>query len=334
MVTRKSPTEIFSELRKLAAEDPRQARREFSGLLDANAPSVEEVLRLAGEPGEGRLRQLIANAVKLRTDKARVIPHLRDWLARETDEFASAAIGAALRGVDQTAFQASTPPNQKEFVELYRYVAGRLCHRIRNSMTGPTQHLRTLESIFSSGMDPISLEAKDAVGRLKDSLRALSRIVEFNIDDTYFEWRPVDIAAWLRDMTNRYNAANVPLSLKIVGQADAQKIRVRANDLMLEIIFWNLWKNAQQAIGHSCEITVNFTLNKNEVKLLISDNGRGFNPQHVSVAFVEQFSTMGPDRGRGLLEVHDAISRVGGNANLIRDVANEYRICIILPVLK
>ncbi len=70
-------------------------------------------------------------------------------------------------------------------METYRYVAERLCHRVRNSMTGPAQHLRTLETLLNGGTDAKSLEAKGAVTQLKDSLRALSRIVEFDIDDNH-----------------------------------------------------------------------------------------------------------------------------------------------------
>jgi len=130
MANLESSMALFSELRKLAAENPRQARAQFSALLDSNAASVEEVFRLAGAPGEGRLRQLIANAVKQRADKARAVPHLRRWLAGETDEFAKAAIAAALIGVDQSAFESyGSPADLPEIVETYRYVADRLCHR-------------------------------------------------------------------------------------------------------------------------------------------------------------------------------------------------------------
>ena len=334
MANPESPARLFSELRKLAAENPRQARAEFAELLDTNAASVKEILLLAGAPGEGRLRQLIANAVKQRADKARVAPYLQAWLANETDEFAKASISAALVGVDQNAFQPYLPPDPPKVVETYRYVADRLCHRIRNSMTGPAQHLRTLESLLNGGTDPRSLEAKGAVTQLKDSLRALSRIVEFNIEDGYFEWRAVDLTAWLRTMTAQYIAKNAPLTLKITGLTDGLAARIRANDLLLEILFWNLWKNAQQSAGSPCEITVQIRLAGGEAELLIIDNGGGFSPEHAGVAFVEQFSSRGSNHGRGLLEVQDAVRRLGGTVELVQHKTNEYRICIRIPILK
>jgi signal transduction histidine kinase len=328
------PMPLFLELRKLAAENPRLARAQFSALLDSNADSLDEILRLAGGAGEGRLRQLIANAVKRRADKARVVPQLQIWLGGETDEFAKAAISAALAGVDQNVFQPQIPSDLPQIVETYRYVADRLCHRIRNSMTVPAQHLRTLEILLNGGTDTKSLEAKGAVTQLKDSLRALSRIVEFNIDDGYFEWRAVDLVAWLQSMTSQYIAKNTPLTLKITGLPEGQVARIRANDLLLEILFWNLWKNAQQAVGDPCEITAHVTLANTEVEVLITDNGSGFSAEHADLAFVEQFSSLGSNRGRGLLEVHDAIRRLGGTVDLVQSAMNEYRIRIRIPILK
>lgn len=328
-----NPDQTFTALRRLAAENPRRARTEFAALLDSNSRTLEDVLSLVSAPGEGRLRQLIANAVKQRSDKSRLVPYLRRWLTGETDEFAKAAIAGALTGVDESAFRSrNAPPEPPHLVDTYRYVAERLCHRIRNSLTGPAQHLRALESLLNGGSDPKTTEAKATIAQLKDSFRTVSRIVEFNVADTYFEWRTVDLVAWLRAMTStNYIPNNSPLALRFDGLAEGQVVRVWANDLMLETVFWNLWKNAQQAVGNPCEITVRITLTDSEAELLFLDNGGGFSQDHTGVAFVEQFSSKGSDRGRGLLEVQDAIRRLGGTVELIA-TGGSYRIRMLLPL--
>ena len=97
------------------------------------------------------------------------------------------------------------------------------------------------------------------------------------------------------------------------------------------MVFWNLWKNAQQAVGNPCEITVRVTLRASEAELLFLDNGGGFSQDHAGVAFVEQFSSKGTDRGRGLLEVQDAIRRLGGTVELAV-IGGAYRIRMLLPL--
>ncbi len=324
---------VFLRLRKLAVENPREARASFSQLLDSEPTVVDGLLKLASAPGEGRIRQLIANAVKNRSDKSRVAHHLRSWLASETDEFAKAAINAAVQGVELEVFPQITPPEPPRIVETYRYVADRLCHRVRNSLTGPAQHLRTLEYLLNGGTDARSLEAKAAVIQLKDSLRSLSRIVEFNIDDSYFEWRAIDIVAWLSAMTFRYIANNSPLSVRIPNADGHPDARIRANDLLLEVLFWNIWKNAQQAVENPCEITIEVKRLNGWLELLIIDNGPGFSAEDTAVAFIDQFSSKGTNHGRGLLEVHDAVRRLGGSVALVPYRARDFRIQLRFPAV-
>lgn len=330
MPSRDSALAAFEELRRLAAESPRDARAKLAALLDSGDPVIEETLRLANAPGEGRLRQLIANAVKNRQDKARVVPHLVRWLELETDEFAKAAISGALGDVERAAYQPAAAPDPPRLVDTYRYVADRICHRVRNSLTGPAQHLRKLESLLNGGVDPVAVEAKATVSQLKDALRALSRIVEFDIEDSYFQWRSVDLPAWIKAMTDQYIAKNSLLSLSIKG--DSASMRVRANDYLLETLFWNLWKNAQQFIGANCEITVQFAVASGQVQLLVSDNGGGFSANDAEVAFIDQFERRGGNYGRGLLEVHDAVRRLSGSVALVQVAHGEFRVQITFPL--
>jgi len=69
-------SDVYSKLRMLAAQNPREARTWFCQMLDTNSPELDEVLRSAAGLGEGRVRQLMANAIRLRFDKDRLIPHL------------------------------------------------------------------------------------------------------------------------------------------------------------------------------------------------------------------------------------------------------------------
>jgi len=324
---------IFADLRKLAAESPKDARTRFAAILDSNANALEDVMRLASAPGEGRLRQLIANTVAKRRDKAGVAIHLNRWLEIETDEFAKSAIAAAVADIQIGSFQPAAPPEPPQLVETYRYVADRLCHRVRNSLTGPAQHLRKLESLLNGGTDANSAEAKSTVGQLKDALRDLSRIVEFDTGDSYFQWRHIDLKSWLRSMNNQYVSKNAAaISLDILGHSEISEIWIRANDYFLGTIFWNIWKNAQQAVGAPCKIAARFSSFVAKCEIIVSDNGRGFTAEDVELAFVDQFKRRGGNFGRGLLEVQDAARRLAGSVELVQVTPGEYRIKLSFPL--
>ncbi len=135
-------------------------------------------------------------------------------------------------------------------------------------------------------------------------------------------------------MTNaQYIPKNSLLSLRFEGLAEGQAVRIWANDLMLETVFWNIWKNAQQAVGSPCEITLQVTVGKNDVELLVFDNGVGFPRDFAGIAFVEQFSSKGVDRGRGLLEVLDAVRRLRGTVEVVETRTGSYRIRMRFPLL-
>ena len=53
---------------------------------------------------------------------------------------------------------------------------------------------------------------------------------------------------------------------------------------------------------------------------------------HVSDAFNNAFSTKGTDRGQGLLEVFEAISRLHGKAQIVSVDSGEHRVRLSFPL--
>jgi sigma-B regulation protein RsbU (phosphoserine phosphatase) len=95
------PSEILYErLRRLAVEDPREARKVFLQLLDSGGPALDRFLGRISSPADGRLRQLVAKALRNPRDRERLAPHLIAWQEIETDDFTHRAIAGALGGLD------------------------------------------------------------------------------------------------------------------------------------------------------------------------------------------------------------------------------------------
>jgi len=95
-----APEILYERLRHLAVEDPREARRVFLQLLDSGGPALGHFLGRISSPADGRLRQLVAKALRNPRDRERLAPHLIAWQEIETDEFAHRAIASALEGLD------------------------------------------------------------------------------------------------------------------------------------------------------------------------------------------------------------------------------------------
>jgi len=90
---------LYESLRHLAVEDPREARKVFLRYFDSGGSTLEQFLGQISSPADGRLRHLVASALRNNRDKERLAPYLIAWHEIETDAFAKRAIAAALDGV-------------------------------------------------------------------------------------------------------------------------------------------------------------------------------------------------------------------------------------------
>ena len=86
---------LYERLRHLAVEDPREERSLFLQLLDSGGPALDHFLGRISSAADGRLRHLVANALRNHRDRERLAPHLIAWHEIETDEFTRRAIAAA-----------------------------------------------------------------------------------------------------------------------------------------------------------------------------------------------------------------------------------------------
>jgi sigma-B regulation protein RsbU (phosphoserine phosphatase) len=95
-----TPEILYEKLRRLVVEDPREARKVFLQLLDSGGSALDHFLGRISSPPDGRLRQLVANALRNNRDRERLAAHLISWQEIETDEFTHRAIARALDGFD------------------------------------------------------------------------------------------------------------------------------------------------------------------------------------------------------------------------------------------
>jgi signal transduction histidine kinase len=324
---------LYERLRRLAIADPKSARTAFLEAFEAKDNELPDLLEHLRKQGEARLRQVIANAVRAHPSKQHLLPELRVWQDAETDEFTRRAIAGALAENDASAVprrkESSADVLPKEVVAAYRYVSERLRHRLRNTMLSAQSQANRLKSATSTGANP---DIQVALAKMNDALLSLSRELEAtDADPQHFQQRSIVLADWLRNMDLQYTSRYSSLNLKLVNADDAG-VRVLASNYLLETVFWNIWLNAHQASGVSCTITVIFETAGKDLILKILDGGQGFSKDMKDVAFQEMFSTKTPGRGRGLLEIQEAVERLGGNIRLYEEQPSEYRLQIRLPL--
>lgn len=328
------PELLYERLRRLAVEDPREARRVFLAAFEEKSSGLDELLTRLRKPNEGRLRQVVANSVRAHPEKARIASELLQWRETETDEFTRRAIDGALVGVDPTALREDKTLQKvavpSEIADVYRYVSDRLRHRLRNTMLAAQAHANRLSRLATTSQ---ASEVQTVVAKLNDAMISMGRELEAtDVDPEYFRLRAIVLPDWLQQLNARYASQYSPVKLNMI-HANHAWIRVLANDYLLETIFWNIWLNAQQSVGENCEITIAFGRHLGILEMLISDNGEGFSPELSEIVFQQVYSSKNNSgRGRGLMEIQDAVERLAGRVELYEAKPSEFRIRISVPL--
>ena len=170
-------------------------------------------------------------------------------------------------------------------------------------------------------------ELAEVTSKLRSAFHRLWHTLEFDTGDGYLDWQPVALGEWFDAAKSGFASRFGQAKLTVIGSSQARSVSVRANQFLLETAFGNLWANAVQATAHlpqtECHITAEFNVTERGEKgekslsVLLRDNGPGFTAAFVETAFRLPYSTKAETRGRGLLEIADAVRRLQGKVKLV-----------------
>jgi K+-sensing histidine kinase KdpD len=311
------------------------ARRALAELITDQPERAQALMDRLGTPKDGRLRHLVASVVRGLASKEIVIPYLVKWRTKETDEFTRRAIDLVLSQVP-APLAAGVPLSTSatlypgHVAETYQFIASRLKHKLSNGLMKAHTHLMRLTSAVQAhnhDEGPVSAAITD----LKEEFSRLARAVEaVDVDPAHFDVRPIALVEWLNAMNGRYASRFTQVDLRLEGDLYPVAV-IDASDYLLETVFWNAWLNAQDAAGPSCQLSIKVTRGVGSVALFAIDNGPGFPETVREAAFMEQVSTNGANRGRGLLEIDDAMRRLQGGVKLVEDDSGAYRLLFEFP---
>jgi two-component system sensor histidine kinase PilS (NtrC family) len=209
-------------------------------------------------------------------------------------------------------------------------MAASIAHEIRNplaAMRGSIQMLR-------SEMEPQSAQTELMEIILRESDR-LNRI----ITDFLNYARPrsivqsqVDVGELL-EQTFRLlrHSPEVGTNQKVLEQISNDLLFVDADAEQLRQVFWNLARNALQAMPNGGTLRAELKKNShNRVRITFSDTGRGMSPDQVEHLF-EPFSSTTGGTGLGLSIVYQIIRDHGGTINVRSREGSGTTITIELP---
>ena len=209
-------------------------------------------------------------------------------------------------------------------------MAASIAHEIRNPLAAMRGSIQMLRSEMDDNSE--QTELMEIILRESDRLNGI-------ITDFLSYARPrsmirlrVDVGDLLHQtFALLRHSPEIGMDQEIVEELPGEPLFADADSDQLKQVFWNLSRNALQAMPNGGTLRANLHMNSNDrLRITFSDTGRGMSPEQVEHLF-EPFSSTTGGTGLGLSIVYQIIREHGGTINVRSRRGEGTTISIELP---
>jgi len=210
-------------------------------------------------------------------------------------------------------------------------MAASIAHEIRNPLAAMRGSIQMLRSELDS--DSSQTELMEIILRESDRLNRI-------ITDFLSYARPRSLAPARVDVGDLLHqtfalmrhSPEIAANQSIVEELPSEPTFAEADEGQLKQVFWNLARNALQAMPNGGTLRATLEPNSdNRLRIAFTDTGRGMSPDQVEHLF-EPFSSTTGGTGLGLSIVYQIIRDHGGTINVRSRVGQGTTITVELPV--
>jgi two-component system sensor histidine kinase PilS (NtrC family) len=209
-------------------------------------------------------------------------------------------------------------------------MAARMAHEIKNplaSISGSAQMMTSIEGIDDTGRRLLDI--------LVDESRRLSGILDEFLDYArphQATYKPCNIATMLRDCVDLLQRSTEIRDHHRLSLETPDELMVLGEEHLLRQLFWNLSRNALQAMPDGGSLAISAERRKSSAILIWKDTGIGMTEEVRQRAF-EPFMTTNPNgTGLGLAVVYTAIEDHGGSIEIDSTPGEGTIITVDLPL--
>ncbi len=210
-------------------------------------------------------------------------------------------------------------------------MAASIAHEIRNPLAAMRGSIQMLRSEMNS--DPAQTELMEIILRESDRLnRIITDFLSYARPRSLIQAR-VDVGDLLHQtFALMRHSPEIGANQSIVEELPDDALYAEADEGQLKQVFWNLARNALQAMPQGGTLRATLESNSNErLRITFADTGRGMSPEQVEHLF-EPFSSTTGGTGLGLSIVYQIIRDHGGTINVRSLVGQGTTITVELPI--
>lgn len=204
-----------------------------------------------------------------------------------------------------------------ELEQLSRLTGG-LAHEIKNPLSIIKINLKLISEALDD-KDERNIRAANKIATVRKETERLEQILEDFlrfIKKTELHLSSFDINKVVTDIIDFYSPQAFSHSITVRSSLAGESLICRADADMLKQVLLNLFINAQQAMPDGGELMLRTQKNGSNAVIIVSDTGRGIEPENLVRIFDAYYSTKPGGSGLGLstskkiIEAHNGSIRV------------------------
>jgi len=216
--------------------------------------------------------------------------------------------------------------------QFARYIA----HEIKNPLNFISLSIDFMGDRYRPAETKTAEQFDAMVVNLKGEVARIGRIAErFLEDGRHFELRigPCDPGQLLRDVLDLAAAQAEVTGIQVLRQTDPMP-QLQADPEFLRACFFNIVKNAFEAMPNGGIFKVESRVDKDLLTLDFEDTGSGVAPENLEKLFTPLFSTKPDGLGLGLALTKRVIEEHGGKVFFHSDIGRGSTVSLVLPLQK
>jgi two-component system, NtrC family, sensor histidine kinase HydH len=225
-------------------------------------------------------------------------------------------------------------PIVSEIEELSRLTGG-LAHEIKNPLSIIKINLKLISEDLRSAKDENAARAARKIAVVQKETDRLEQILEDflrYIRKTELHPASVDINKLVVDMIDFYSPQAVSRSVTIRLSLSSQPLVCFADSNSLKQVLLNLFINAQQSMPGGGELLVRTQRADSCAVIIVSDTGKGIEPENIEKIYHAYYSTKTGGSGLGLSTSKKIIEAHRGSIKVDSIVGKGTSFTILLPL--
>ncbi len=224
---------------------------------------------------------------------------------------------------------------ESERMNALTMLAAGVAHEIGNPLNSLNIHLQLMERKLRKRADPeLARELGESLEIARGEIKRLDFIVEkflSAIRPTTPQFELSDLNQIVRESVQflEPELADRGIDVQLELHTDLPPLRVDRDQI--KQVFYNLIRNAAQAIGSNGELIVHTDVDDQQVGVSFADTGQGISPEELGKVFEPYFTTKKTGSGLGLLIVHRIVREHGGEVKFESEQGEGTTVTIYLP---